>query len=153
MQYLASSQFQNVTIYDYIPWFNKTSNLAFKINLFRAYKATHKKSGYFTVRLTVSKCENFDPHWNLILWHLKHILSHCEGSQNAFFMPFSWLQMIIRRDQPLTNDNPEEPASCKWSSRGTGLLQMIIHHPRHPRPLFQHQDSISRTFPEQLVLV
>ena len=22
---------------------------------------------------------------------LKHILSHCEGSQNAFFMPYSWL--------------------------------------------------------------
>ena len=42
-------------------------------------------------------------HWNLILWDSKYILSHCEGSKNAFFMPFSWLS--------------------KW---GAGLLQMII---------------------------
>ena len=25
-------------------------------------------------------------HWNLILWYSKHILFHCKGSQNAFFM-------------------------------------------------------------------
>ena len=27
---------------------------------------------------------------------------------------------------PVTHDNPEEPASCKWSSGGAGLLQIII---------------------------
>ena len=37
--------------------------------------------------LTVSKWENFVPffHWNLVLWHSKHILSHCEGSQKCIF--------------------------------------------------------------------
>ena len=73
-------------------------------------------------------------HWNLILWHLKHILSHCEGSQKCIFMPFLWLskwgagllQTMIRRDRPLANDDPKGPASCKWSSGGAGLLQMII---------------------------
>ena len=46
------------------------------------------------------------------------------------------LQMIIRRDHPLANDDPDWPAVCKWSTGwpafckwstgGTGLLQMII---------------------------
>ena len=62
-------------------------------------------------------------HWNLIPWYSKRILSHCDGSQNWVFMPFLWLQMIIRRDWPLANYNvegwppannyPEGPASCK----------------------------------------
>ena len=34
--------------------------------------------------------------------------------------------MIVRKDRPLANNQPERLASCKWSSRGTGLLQMII---------------------------
>ena len=34
--------------------------------------------------------------------------------------------MMIWRDRPLANDNQEGPASCKWSSGGAGLLQMII---------------------------
>ena len=34
--------------------------------------------------------------------------------------------MITRRDLPLANCHPDEPAFCKWSSRWTGLLQMII---------------------------
>ena len=34
--------------------------------------------------------------------------------------------MIIWRIRPLANDHPEDPASCKWSSGGSGLLQMII---------------------------
>ena len=27
----------------------------------------------------------------MILWCTKHISFHCEGAENAFFMPFSWL--------------------------------------------------------------
>ena len=57
--------------------------------------------------------------------------------------------MIIQRDRPFAN----KPASCKWSSGGTSLLQIIIHHPRHPTHLCQDTDSISRTFQEQFVLV
>ena len=30
------------------------------------------------------------------------------------------------RGRPLANDDPEGPASCKWSSGGAGLLQMMI---------------------------
>ena len=40
--------------------------------------------------------------------------------------------MIIWRIQSLSNDHPEDPASCKWSSGGSGLLQMII---RRTQPL------------------
>ena len=36
------------------------------------------------------------------------------------------ITMIIPTDQPLANDHPDGPASCKGSSGGTGLLQMII---------------------------
>ena len=34
--------------------------------------------------------------------------------------------MVIRRGRPFANDDPEGPASCKWSSRGASLLQMMI---------------------------
>ena len=39
--------------------------------------------------------------------------------------------MIIQRIWPLSNnhlanDHPEDPASCKWSSRGSSFLQIII---------------------------
>ena len=34
--------------------------------------------------------------------------------------------MIIQRIRPLANDHPEDPASCKWSSWGSGPFQMII---------------------------
>ena len=34
--------------------------------------------------------------------------------------------MIVWIDRPLANDHPEDLASCKWSSGGSGLLQMII---------------------------
>ena len=34
--------------------------------------------------------------------------------------------MIIWRIQSLTNDHPEDSATCKWSFGGTGHLQMII---------------------------
>ena len=67
------------------------------------------------------------------------------------------MQMIILRDRPLANDHPEgEPlandypkgqVSCKWLSRGTGLLKIIICH------LCQDPYSISRTFVEQSVVV
>ena len=71
-----------------------------------------REGGSGTSALTVSKCENFDQvfQWNLILWYSKHILSHCEGSQ--IFLALFW--------------------GFKWSSRGTGLLQMIN---RRGRPL------------------
>ena len=61
--------------------------------------------------------------------------------------------MIIQRDRPLANDHPEDLASCKLSPGGTGLLQMIIRHPRRPNHLSQDPDSISRTFLEQFALV
>ena len=54
---------------------------------------------------------------------------------------------------PLPNDHPEDLASCKWSSGGTGLLQMIIRHPRHTNHLSQDLNSISRTFLEQFAFV
>ena len=60
--------------------------------------------------------------------------------------------MIIWRDQPLSNGHPAGPASCKWSSRKTGLLQVIIHHPCHPTHLCQDPNSILRTFLGQLFL-
>ena len=48
--------------------------------------------------------------------------------------------MIIWRIQPLANDHPEDPATCKWSFGGTGHLQMIIQRIRplandHPEDL------------------
>ena len=46
------------------------------------------RGGSATSALTVSKCENFDFfHWYWILWHSKHIFSHCKGSQNAILRP------------------------------------------------------------------
>ena len=47
--------------------------------------------------------------------------------------------MIIQRIRPLANDHPGDPAFCKWSSRGTSLLQMITLRGRplvndHPSP-------------------
>ena len=58
-------------------------------------------------------------HWNLILWYPRHIVSHREGSQKCIFMPFSWLQMIIRRNRPLGNDRLvvrwKLPFSCATS--------------------------------------
>ena len=59
------------------------------------------------------------------------------------------LSCLNCRDMPLANDNPEDPASCKWSSGGTGLLQIIIRHPNH---FSQDLDSILRTFLEQFAL-
>ena len=41
--------------------------------------------------------------------------------------------MIIQRIRPLANDHPEDPATCKWSSGGTGLLQMITRHDMSPK--------------------
>ena len=50
--------------------------------------------------------------------------------------------MIIQRIRQLVNDHPEDLGSCKQSSWGIGLLQMITHHPRHPYHLSQDPDSI-----------
>ena len=38
--------------------------------------------------------------------------------------------MVIQRGRPVANDDLEGPASCKWSSRGAGLLQMMIWRDR-----------------------
>ena len=38
--------------------------------------------------------------------------------------------MILRMNRPLANDHPDGPASCKWPSRWTGLLQIIIQMDR-----------------------
>ena len=61
--------------------------------------------------------------------------------------------MIIRIDWPLANDHPDGLASSKTSSGGTGLLQMIIRHPRQLSQLCQDPDLISQTFLEQFVLI
>ena len=61
--------------------------------------------------------------------------------------------MIIWRIQSLANNHPEDPASYKWSSGGTGLLQMIMLNPCHPNQLSQDLDSILRTYLEQFALV
>ena len=63
------------------------------------------------------------------------------------------LAKIIQRIRPFANDHPEDLGSCKWSSGGTGRLQMITRHPRHPNHLSQDPDLISQTFLEQFVLV
>ena len=71
-------------------------------------------------------------HWNLILWHSKHILSHCKGPQKCIFHDL--FVVVKMRGWSLANDDTEGPASCKWSSGkpsscksgGAGLLQMII---------------------------
>ena len=49
--------------------------------------------------------------------------------------------MIILMDLHIANDHPDGPASCKWSSGQTGLLQMII---RMDRPLANDQNSSKR---------
>ena len=48
------------------------------------------------------------------------------------FMPFYAVAKM--RGRHLANDDPdtEEPASCKWSSGGAGLLQMMIQRDRPP---------------------
>ena len=77
--------------------------------------------GSATLDLTVSKCEISDLffQWNLILWHRKHILT--------------------RISCPLSGCQNEGPASCKWWSGATGLLQMII---RRGQPLTNdHQEG------------
>ena len=61
--------------------------------------------------------------------------------------------MIIKRIRPLASDYLEDLGSCKWSSGGTGLLQMIIRYPCHPNHLSQDPDSISQTFLEQFAPV
>ena len=48
-------------------------------------------------------------------------------------MHFYVLFVVVKmRGRPLANDDPKGPASCKWWSEGTGLLQMVI---RRGRPL------------------
>ena len=86
--------------------------------------------GTATSALTVSKCEIFYLffHWNLILWHSKHILSHWEGSEKCIFHVI--FVVVKMRGRPLANDDPKGPASCKWWSEGTGLLQMVIRRGR-----------------------
>ena len=41
-----------------------------------------------------------------------HILSHCEGSKNAFYMTFGLLQMIIRRGRPYSSSWMKITFSC-----------------------------------------
>ena len=64
--------------------------------------------GSATSALTVRKCENFDP-FSIEIWF-------CD-TQNTFIS----LWRVSN-----ANDLLEEPASCKWSSGGACLLQMII---------------------------
>ena len=48
----------------------------FNVRLLRSYFGPNHKN-----------MRNFYPffHWNLILWHSKHILSHCQGYQKCLF--------------------------------------------------------------------
>ena len=61
--------------------------------------------------------------------------------------------MIIWRNWPFAYYHLEDLAFYKWSSGGSGLLQIIIWHPHHPNHLSQDLNSISRTFLEQFALV
>ena len=46
-------------------------------------------------------------------------------------MHFYALFVVVKmRGRPLVNDDAEGPASCKWSSLGAGLLQMMIWRDR-----------------------
>ena len=97
-----------------------------------------KKSGQFTLRLTVrggGGVSHLGPdhkqmwtfwffHWYLIFWHSKHVLSHCEGSQKCIFRAL--FAVVKMRGRPLASDDPKGPASCKWSSGGASLLQMMF---------------------------
>ena len=49
--------------------------------------------------------------------------------------------MIIWMDRPLANDHPDGPASCKFSSGKTGLLQLII---QRIRPLANDHPATSK---------
>ena len=60
-------------------------------------QADREGGGGSASALTASKCENFDPFYLTV-----------KGLKNAFFMPFSWLQMMIRRGRPPANYHPEE---------------------------------------------
>ena len=40
------------------------------------------------------------------------------------------LALALQRIRPLSNDHPEDLATCKWSSGGSGHLQMIIWRDR-----------------------
>ena len=52
---------------------------------------------------------NFDPffHWNLILWYSKHILSHCEGSQNWGGGSTPTVSLTVK--YPFFDDFPKPP--------------------------------------------
>ena len=45
-------------------------------------------------------------HWNLILWHSKHILPHCEGSQKFIF--HALFVVVKMKGRPLANGDPEQ---------------------------------------------
>ena len=57
-------------------------------------------------------------------------------------LPRNFCHPVMRMDQLLANEHPDGQAACKWSSRWTALLQMIIRMDRplandHPdRPAF-----------------
>ena len=53
------------------------------------------------------KCENFDPFFIEIRFFdtQNTFFLIVKGLNDAFFLPFSWLQIIIRRDRPLVNDH------------------------------------------------
>ena len=61
--------------------------------------------GSAPLTLTLSKCEYLTHffHWNLFFDTQNTFYLIVKGLKNAFFMPFLWLQMIIRRERPLAN--------------------------------------------------
>ena len=65
--------------------------------------------------------------------------------------------MIIKRIWPLENDHPDDPATCNWSSRGSGLLQMIIRRiwplaNDHPEDLASYKWSYGGTGLLQMII-
>ena len=58
--------------------------------------------------------------------------------------------MIIWRIQYLANDHLEDPASCKWSSGGSGHLQIIIWWDRPLAMIIQRIWPLAHDHPEDL---
>ena len=53
-------------------------------------------------------------------------------SDDVLQEPFALFVVVKMRGWALANDDPKGPTTCRWSSGGAGLLQMMI---RRDRPL------------------
>ena len=84
--------------------------------------------GSATSALTVSKCENFDFfHWYWILWHSKHIFSHCKGSQKCNFHALVVVVKMGSQERPARWWQASRCSSCP-PARG----HLLCSHRRWP---------------------